>query len=152
MSSRIINGKEILRIYLHRFPMLLVDEIEVQKDGVCIGQKNVTFSEIWFQGHFPNDPILPGVIIVETMSQVGGMCFYDDFYSEEKEQTLGIMVAYDKVRFMRKVIPGDRMKIVATKIGLFSGVGKVKTEAFVRDERVASAELTYKFEKVNQEK
>lgn len=150
MTKKIIEGREIMEIYLHRFPMLLVDRIEILENGNCIGYKNTTFSEIWFQGHFPKDPILPGIIIVEAMSQVGGMCFYEDFYSEEiQEPHLGIMVAYDKVRFKKKVIPGDQLRIETEKIGLYGGIGKVKTTAYVGEQPASSAELTYKFEKAN---
>lgn len=145
--------KEILEIYPHRYPMLLIDNLELTDDGVCIGYKNVTTDEIWFLGHFPENPVLPAIIIIETMSQVGGMCFYYDFFESSKAKeitTIGFIAGYDKVRFYKKVVPGETLRFETRKLAKFSNVGRIKGIVTTTDNsKVAEAEISYSFERVD---
>jgi 3-hydroxyacyl-[acyl-carrier-protein] dehydratase len=104
-----LDIKEIVRLLPHRYPFLLVDRIlEGEKGKSMIGLKNVSINEPFFQGHFPSDPIMPGVLILEGMAQVGGiLAFYtlQDMIGEKLIYFAGI----DKVRFRRPVVPGDQL-------------------------------------------
>lgn len=144
--------KEILQIYPHRYPMLLIDNLELTDDGICIGYKNITTDEIWFLGHFPENPVLPGVIIIETMSQVGGMCFYYDYFERSlaKEiRMIGFIAGYDKVRFYKKVVPGETLRFETRKLAKFGNVGRIKGIVTTTDNaKVAEAEISYSFERI----
>ncbi len=150
---KVFQINDILQIYPHRYPMLMVDSIELHDDGHCIGFKYVTISELWFMGHFPEYPVLPGIVIIETMSQVGGMCFYHDFLKTDAEtpasRTIGFIAGYERVRFFKKVSPGVTIKFETVKIAKFGNIGKIKGSATIEDNvKVAEAEIIYSFEKV----
>ena len=112
----ILNIEDILKIIPHRYPFLLVDKVEVISNGKTgIGYKNITINEPFFQGHFPNMPIMPGVLIVEAMAQVGAVVLLsEDEYKRKTPYFAGI----NKVRFKRKVLPGDvlRMEVEIIKV------------------------------------
>jgi len=139
--SVMIDVREIMQIMPHRYPFLLVDRIESLKEGEeIVGIKNVTINEPFFAGHFPGNPIMPGVLIIEAMAQVGGVLA---FHSSPKEWagSLVYFMGIDKVRFRKPVVPGDQLRLVLTTIRQKQRVFKMRGEAYVEDTLVAEAEL-----------
>ena len=139
-----INYKDIIKILPHRYPFLLVDRIiELEKGKRVVGIKNVTANEPFFQGHFPGNPIMPGVLIVEAMAQVGGVLARLSVPgSMEKEESNIFFMAMDKVKFRRPVIPGDQIRFELEPLRTGSRVWKMSGKAYVDSELVAEAELT----------
>ncbi|MBE9534518.1 MAG: 3-hydroxyacyl-ACP dehydratase FabZ [Proteobacteria bacterium] len=136
-----IDVKEIMQILPHRYPFLLVDRIESLKEGEeIVGIKNVSINEPFFVGHFPGNPIMPGVLIIEAMAQVGGVLA---FHSSPKEWagSLVYFMGIDKVRFRKPVVPGDQLRLKLTTIRQKQKVFKMRGEAYVDDTLVAEAEL-----------
>jgi 3-hydroxyacyl-[acyl-carrier-protein] dehydratase len=136
-----IDVKEIMQILPHRYPFLLVDRIESLKEGEeIVGIKNVSINEPFFAGHFPGNPIMPGVLIIEAMAQVGGILA---FHSSPKEWagSLVYFMGIDKVRFRKPVVPGDQLRLKLTTIRQKQKVFKMRGEAYVGDTLVAEAEL-----------
>jgi 3-hydroxyacyl-[acyl-carrier-protein] dehydratase len=136
-----IDVREIMKIIPHRYPFLLVDRIESLKEGEeIVGIKNVTINEPFFAGHFPGNPIMPGVLIIEAMAQVGGVLA---FHSSPKEWagSLVYFMGIDKVRFRKPVVPGDQLRLKLTTIRQKQKVFKMRGEAYVGDTLVAEAEL-----------
>ena len=136
-----IDVKEIMQILPHRYPFLLVDRIESLKEGEeIVGIKNVSINEPFFVGHFPGNPIMPGVLIIEAMAQVGGVLA---FHSSPKEWAgrLVYFMGIDKVRFRKPVVPGDQLRLKLTTIRQKQKVFKMRGEAYVDDTLVAEAEL-----------
>ena len=136
-----IDVREIMQIMPHRYPFLLVDRIESLKAGEeIVGIKNVTINEPFFAGHFPGNPIMPGVLIIEAMAQVGGVLA---FHSSPKEWagSLVYFMGIDKVRFRKPVVPGDQLRLKLTTIRQKQRVFKMRGEAYVEDTLVAEAEL-----------
>lgn len=136
--------EDIIKIIPHRFPFLLVDRITEMEHGKrVVGIKNVTSNEPFFQGHFPGNPIMPGVLIIEAMAQVGGIMARLSVTSKAvKKDTDSIyFMSMDKVKFRRPVFPGDQLvfELVALRTG--SKVWKMGGKAFVNKDLVAEAEL-----------
>lgn len=126
----------------HRFPFLMVDRIiSIEKEESVLGIKNVTVNEPYFQGHFPDEPLMPAVMIVEAMAQVGGFIF-------DVESERGYVIGVDKAKFKSKVIPGDQLVIECTKMIHLGQMAKVKAVARVDGKVVASAEIAYNFAKI----
>ena len=139
--NALLDIVEIQKILPHRYPMLLVDRIlEMEPMKRAVGIKCVTFNEHFFLGHFPGRPVMPGVILLEAMGQVGGvmvMC------SPEHQDRIPYFAAMDRVKFRRPVVPGDQLRMTAEMIKYRGNIGKVWTQAFVDGEMVAEAELTF---------
>jgi 3-hydroxyacyl-[acyl-carrier-protein] dehydratase len=136
-----IEINEIMGLLPHAYPFLLVDRVvELDMGKRIVGIKNVTINEPFFQGHFPEQPIMPGVLIVEAMAQTAGILAFKSMGEEFKKKVVYFM-AIDKVRFRRPVIPGDqiRMEMVVSKqrktVWAFTG------KAYVEDQVAAEAEL-----------
>ena len=130
----------ILEILPHRYPFLLVDRILHIVEGQSIeGIKNVTINEPFFQGHFPGHPIMPAVLIIEAMAQVGGMLLLNSV--DDPNDKLMYFMGIDKAKFRRPVTPGDRIHFKVTLLKLRKGTSKMRGEAFVDDQLVAEAEL-----------
>ena len=132
---------QIQEILPHRYPFLLLDrilELEPMKRG--LGIKNVTFNEIHFHGHFPDNPIMPGVLICEAMAQVGGVVL---LYPEENRGKLAMFTAMDNVKFRKPVVPGDQMLMEATILKTKGNMGKIATTAHVNNELVAQGEFMF---------
>jgi len=130
--------KEIVRLLPHRYPFLLVDRILAGEKGKSmVGLKNVSMNEPYFQGHFPSDPIMPGVLILEGMAQVGGILAY-----HSRPEMIGKKLIYfagiDKVRFRRPVVPGDQlifeMMVIKHKGKIWKMAGKAKVDSEVAAE------------------
>jgi len=136
-------GIEQITEYLpHRYPFLLVDRIIEFEAGKSItGIKNVTANEPFFQGHFPGHPIMPGVLIVEAMAQVGGLLMVENA-DPEKDPQIVYLAAVDQVRWRRPVVPGDQLRISARLLKARRSLFRVFAEATVDGEIAASAEIT----------
>ena len=137
--------KEILNTLPHRYPFLLVDRIENMVPGQeIVGLKNVTMNEPFFMGHFPGNPIMPGVLIIEAMAQVGAVLAYQSS-TEDSAGTALYFMGIDKARFRKPVVPGDQLRMHVTTIRQMSRptgkIFKMRGEAFVGESLVAEAEL-----------
>ena len=132
--------QEILKIVPHRYPMLLIDRIlEIDPGKRIVGLKNVTANEQFFQGHFPGAPVMPGVLIVESMAQCAAvLCLLD---IPERDEKLFLFGGVDKARFRRPVTPGDQLILEITMLQKRSTTIKVRGEAKVNGQLVAEAEL-----------
>ena len=127
----------------HRYPFLLVDRVEEVEPGVrAVGIKNVTQNEPFFQGHFPDYPVMPGVLIVEAMAQVGAVGV---MLLEEYAGKLALFAGIDGVRFRRQVIPGDVLRMEVKISRLKGRIGRGKGSATVNGERACEAELMFAF-------
>lgn len=136
-----LTVNQIQAILPHRYPMLLVDRItEIEPMKRAVGIKNVTFNEPHFQGHFPGKPIMPGVLLLEAMAQVGGVAM---LVSEELRGKLAVFAGIDRVKFRRPVVPGDQLRMVAEIIKIRGTMGKIWAEAFVDGELVAEGEFLF---------
>lgn len=136
-----LNNIEIQNIIPHRYPFLLVDKItEIEYGKKAIGIKNVTVNEPFFQGHFPGNPIMPGVLIVEAMAQVGAVSILG---MEQNKGKLAVFTGIDGLRFRRQVVPGDTLRMEVEMLAFKRGIGKAKAEAYVGDELAASGELMF---------
>lgn len=134
--------RDIQRVLPHRYPMLLVDRMESIESGKRgRGYKNVTFNEPFFQGHYPGLPIMPGVLIVEAIAQVGALILLSD---PAFEGVTPLIVGLDKVKFRRMVVPGDRLITEAEVLWFRRGIGCMKGIATVDGELAAEAELSFK--------
>ena len=126
----VLDINEIKKILPHRYPMLLVDRIlEVEPMKRAVGIKNITANEMQFLGHFPNEPIMPGVLLIEAMAQVGGVAM---LYPEENRGKIAVFAKIDNVRFRKQVVPGDQVvttaevtKIMRGNMGIIHCEGKV---------------------------
>lgn len=132
---------QIQNLLPHRYPFLLVDRIQEINEKEITGIKNVTMNEEFFQGHYPGHPIMPGVLIVESMAQVGGFLMMNDL--ENPEDKLPFFAGIDKARFRRPVVPGDQLKIVAEMLKSRGSIAKISAKAYVEEEIAAEAELMF---------
>lgn len=134
-----MDCREIQKVLPHRFPFLLVDRIlELQPKAKAVGLKNVTINEPFFQGHFPNYPIMPGVLVVEAMAQVAGILA---FHSGAKGDAVYFM-SIEKAKFRKPVIPGDQLRFEVNIVQQRNNVWKFAAETFVEGKLVAEAEFT----------
>jgi 3-hydroxyacyl-[acyl-carrier-protein] dehydratase len=141
-SLETVDILQLLKSLPHRYPFLLVDRIiNCVGDESCVGIKNVTFNEPQFQGHFPGRPLMPGVLIVEAMAQVGGLIVTQ---MPDLPKGLFVFAGIDGVRFRRPVVPGDQLLITCELLSLKrKRFGKVHATATVDGERVCSGELMF---------
>jgi UDP-3-O-[3-hydroxymyristoyl] N-acetylglucosamine deacetylase/3-hydroxyacyl-[acyl-carrier-protein] dehydratase len=136
-----LDIRRIQRILPHRYPMLMVDRVlKLEGDHKAVGIKNVTFNDIFFQGHYPGTPIMPGVLIVEAMAQLGGLLL-----SQKLEHTgkLAVLLSMDKVKMRHPVIPGDQLILEAVTVRVKSRTGHVRCKAFVHDKMAAEADIKF---------
>jgi UDP-3-O-[3-hydroxymyristoyl] N-acetylglucosamine deacetylase/3-hydroxyacyl-[acyl-carrier-protein] dehydratase len=133
--------RRIQRILPHRYPMLLVDRVlEITGDSKAVGIKNVTFNDVFFQGHYPGTPIMPGVLIVEALAQLGGLLL-----SQKLEHTgkLAVLLSMDKVKMRQPVVPGDQLLLEAIAVRVKSRTGHVRCKAFVEDKLACEADIKF---------
>ncbi|AIE85651.1 3-hydroxyacyl-ACP dehydratase FabZ [Fimbriimonas ginsengisoli] len=138
-----VKIEEILECLPHRYPMLLVDRI-LEMDEVnmkCRGLKNVTINEPFFQGHYPGHPIMPGVLIIESMAQVGAALLLK---SPTMSGRIPLIGAIDNVKFKRPVVPGDQLITDCEILWVRAGIGKMRSAATVDGDLAASMEMTFK--------
>jgi UDP-3-O-[3-hydroxymyristoyl] N-acetylglucosamine deacetylase/3-hydroxyacyl-[acyl-carrier-protein] dehydratase len=137
----VMDIRKIQRLLPHRYPMLLVDRVlEMDGDERAVGVKNVTFNDIFFQGHYPGTPIMPGVLIVEALAQLGGLLL-----SRKLEHTgkLAVLLSMDKVKMRHPVVPGDQLILEAVTVRVKSRTGHVRCKAFVGDKMACEADIKF---------
>ena len=138
-----IDIREIQSILPHRYPFLLIDRIiELEPKKKIVGIKNVTINEPFFQGHFPGNPIMPGVLILEAMAQAGGILAVKSTDNLEGKEKTVFFLGIDKAKFRKPVVPGDQIKFEITIIHERAPTWKVSAKAFVDEKLVCEAELT----------
>jgi 3-hydroxyacyl-[acyl-carrier-protein] dehydratase len=137
-----LDINEIMKIIPHRYPFLLVDRIEELVPGKrVVGLKNVTINEPFFAGHFPQAPVMPGVLILEAIAQVGAVLVLKDL--PDRNDKLVYFVAIDSAKFRRPVLPGDQLRIEVTVESMRSKFGKMRGEASVDGKLAAETQVTY---------
>lgn len=136
-----LDIKEIQKIIPHRYPFLLIDKIESLEPGVkAVGYKNVTMNEYFFQGHFPEEPVMPGVLIIEALAQVGAVSILS---LEENKGKIAYFAGINNAKFRKKVLPGDVLRLEIEIIKKKGPIGVGKAIATVEGKKVAEAELTF---------
>jgi 3-hydroxyacyl-[acyl-carrier-protein] dehydratase len=136
-----VDINEIKTIIPHRYPFLLVDKVlEIEEGQRVVGLKNVTINEPFFQGHFPDYPVMPGVLIIEALAQVGAIAVLG---KEENRGKIGFLAGVDKCRFKRQVKPGDQLRLEVEIIRVKGPIGKGKAIATVDGELACEAEITF---------
>ena len=138
----IIDIHEILELLPHRYPFLLIDRvIEMELGKSLVALKNVTINEAYFMGHFPNRPVMPGVLILEAMAQAGGILAYKTSGARPKDGVLHYFAGIDHARFRRIVEPGDQLRLEVKVLRAKRDIWKLEGAAFVGDELACSAEF-----------
>lgn len=138
-TATAVDIKRILQMIPHRYPMLMVDRVvNMQLEHSAIGIKNVSINEPFFQGHFPSEPVMPGVLIVEAMAQTAAVLVVATF-GESSEGKLVYFMSIDGVRFRRPVVPGDRLELHVEKIQSRGNVWKFSGKAMVEGKVAAEA-------------
>jgi len=139
-----IDIEEIMRIIPHRYPFLLVDRVEIEEPGrKGTGYKNVTINEPFFKGHFPNMPVMPGVLIIESMAQTGAVILLSE---ESYRGRIPYFAGINKVRFKRKVVPGDRLEMKVEIIKMRKNIGIGTGTAYVCGQVAAEGEFLFAIE------
>lgn len=136
-----LTVQQIKEIIPHRYPFLLVDKVDELEPGIkAVGYKNVTVNEPFFQGHFPQEPVMPGVLIIEALAQVGAVAMLS---KEEFKGKTGYLAGIDKVRIKRKVVPGDVLKLEVEIIKLKGPIGVGKAVATVDGQKAVEGEILF---------
>lgn len=137
----VLNTQQIMEILPHRQPMLLIDTVEELELGVrAVAKKNVTYNEPYFAGHFPGNPVMPGVLIIEALAQTGAVAILSQ--PEWKGKT-AYFAGIDKAKFKRMVFPGDTLTLETQIIKVKGPIGVGEAKAYVDGKLVCSAELTF---------
>ncbi len=136
-----LDISKVMELLPHRYPFLLVDRVvEIEQGKSLSAIKNVTINEPFFQGHFPNQPIMPGVLILEAMAQATGLLAFSDM-GEAHKTKLYMLVGIDKSRFRGQVVPGDQLVLNIFLKRNMRGIGIYQCKALVDGEVVAEAEM-----------
>ncbi|NEZ47631.1 3-hydroxyacyl-ACP dehydratase FabZ [Clostridium niameyense] len=141
MGNKILNIKDIQKIIPHRYPFLLVDRVvELEEGKSATGYKNVTMNEYFFQGHFPEEPVMPGVLIIEALAQLGAVAILS---CEKFKGKIAYFGGINKAKFRKKVVPGDILKLNVEIIKIKGNAGIGKAVATVNGKAAAEAELLF---------
>lgn len=136
-----LDVQKIKEIIPHRYPFLLVDKVTEMEEGKrVVGLKNVSANEPFFEGHFPEYPVMPGVLILEALAQVGAIAVLD---MEENKGKIGFLAGVDKCRFKKEVKPGDQLQLEVEIIRMKGPIGKGKGIAKVDGKVACEAEITF---------
>lgn len=141
MNPPILNIKQISKILPHRYPFLLVDkiiELNLEENRI-VGVKNVTMNEQFFQGHFPEVPIMPGVLILEALAQTGGILISE----KSKTSKIALLLSVNNAKFRRPVVPGDTLILEAIGLHLGSKGGRIEAKAHVNQQLAVEAEIGF---------
>ncbi len=138
-----LNHEAIKSVLPHTSPFLLVDHAEIIDENTIVGYKKCYETDFYFQGHFPNHPIMPGVIIVEACAQTGAILLLSKI---EYKQKMSYFAGIDHVRFRKRVHVNDELKMRVTLISIRKDIGKASIEAFVNDETVMNGEILFTIE------
>lgn len=137
----LLDINKIREIIPHRYPFLLIDRVTYVEAGIkASGYKNITANEPFFQGHFPGNPIMPGVLMIEALAQLGCVAM---LVKEEYKNMIGLFAGIDSVRFKKQVIPGDKLEMNVELLKMKGTIGKFKGEAKVDGQIVAEAEILF---------
>jgi 3-hydroxyacyl-[acyl-carrier-protein] dehydratase len=140
--NTVMDIHEILKFLPHRYPFLLIDRVlEINPGKSLVALKNVTMNELFFTGHFPNRPVMPGVLMLEAMAQAGAVLAYKSTNCSPEDGTLFYFAGIDKARFRRVVEPGDQLRLSVTVLRAKRDVWVLEGEAYVGDELACSAEF-----------
>ena len=140
-NTILMDANAIMRILPHRFPFLLIDRIvELNPKERIVALKNVTINEPFFQGHFPELPIMPGVLVVEAMAQAGGVLLMSQL--PDRDSQLVVFTGIERARFRRPVVPGDQLRIEVDVVAWRKTAGRMQGTAFVNGKRVAEATIS----------
>ena len=138
----VLSIEDIMSMLPHRYPFLLVDKvIECVPFESIVAVKNVTYNEPFFTGHFPNSPVMPGVLILEAMAQATGVLAFHSFKTTSKSDAMYYLVGVDKARFKNPVGPGDQLILNAKLVRNIRGIYRFEATAYVEDQLVSSAEF-----------
>ncbi len=139
-----IEINEIKKILPHRYPFLLIDRVisyTLEPEKTLTAIKNVTVNEPFFEGHFPGDPVMPGVLILESMAQACGVLAHVALATSKDVGGVYYLVKIDKAKFNRKVVPGDQLLMEVKQTRVMRGMGKYEARVSVNGERTASCEI-----------
>ena len=142
MNGEVIDVLEIMRLLPHRYPFLLIDRVvacEAGKEIVAV--KNVTINEPYFGGHFPNYPVMPGVLIIEAMAQASALLAFKTFDLTREDNNVFYFVGIDGARFKKPVTPGDQLIVKAQILRSIKGIWKFTGQAYVDEKLVSEANL-----------
>lgn len=155
-QEKVINIPELpllagdIQEYLpHRYPFLLVDRVTETDGNSIVGYKNVTMNEEFFQGHFPNQPIMPGVLIIEALAQISGILGFIKNNVKPDGNSLFLFAGVEKVRFKKPVVPGDQLVLKSESLMQRANIYKYSCTALVDGQVVASAEITISHQKMS---
>ncbi len=136
--------QEILRVLPHRYPFLLIDRVlELRPGKAAKGVKNVSINEPFFPGHFPENPVMPGVLIIEALAQIGAFALLSE---DTYKGSLAYLAGVDKFRFRKVVIPGDQLLLEAELIKVRGSIGKAKCRATIEGVIAAEGEILFALE------
>jgi beta-hydroxyacyl-ACP dehydratase FabZ len=134
-----LDADAILKCLPHRYPMLLVDRVLSVEEGKAVALKNVSINEPFFQGHFPGKPIMPGVLVLEALAQVGGILAFQT--TKDSGDQLVIFLAIDHAKFRKPVVPGDQLRMEVQLLQRRDRYWKLRGEAYVGDALVCEMEF-----------
>lgn len=139
-SKELFDIEKILKILPHRYPFLLVDKvIEIEKGKSIVALKNVTYNEPFFQGHFPNLKVMPGVLVMEAIAQAGGILLY--YSIPDPEDKFVFLSKIDKAKFRKPIVPGDQIRIEVNVLKLKNKICQIRGKALVEGEVAAEGEI-----------